>query len=93
MKKLVRKLISPRKWSAYELSVPAVFNTRDVEKAFVRLFETNDGKKVLAYLQAVTFMRAAQMDAPNEMLRYMEGQRSLVALIQRMIERGKFPLN
>ncbi len=64
---------------------------REVEKAFARLFSSEDGQKVLAHLQVVTFQRALGPGSPDEQLRYMEGQRSLVATILRLIDRGRNP--
>lgn len=62
---------------------------REVEHAFARLFATDDGRKVLAWLQMTTFQRAAGIDTADAQLRYMEGQRGLVASILRMIDRGR----
>lgn len=62
---------------------------RDMEHAFTRVFNTEDGKKVLAWLQVMTFHRVAGSQTTNDQLRYMEGQRALVASILRMIDRGK----
>ena len=64
-------------------------DVREAEKAYARLFSTPDGRKVLAHLNAVTFMRAAPPDATDFMLRHMEGQRALLASILRMIDRGR----
>lgn len=65
---------------------------RDVEKAFARLFASHDGQKVLAHLQVITFQRAMDATAANEQLRHMEGQRSLLATILRLIDRGRNPV-
>lgn len=62
---------------------------KDIERCFARCFSTEDGKKVLAWLQVMTFQKAAGFSTPEEQLRHMEGQRSLVANILRMIDRGK----
>lgn len=68
-----------------------VINTeqKEMERIFTRLFHTDDGKKALAYLQVMTFQRAHGPMASDEQLRYAEGQRSMVATILRMIDRGK----
>lgn len=79
----------PRASTAFEVPEPSKIELRDLERAFTRLFSTDDGKKVLSYLHAVTFMRAAGMDTPDSVLRYMEGQRALLAMILRMIDRGR----
>ena len=62
---------------------------REFEKAYARLFATPDGKKVLAHLNATTFMRTAGADVPDNVLRHLEGQRALLSTILRMIERGR----
>jgi hypothetical protein len=62
---------------------------KEIERSFARLFSSEEGKKVLAWLQVMTFHRAANADMNNDHLRYMEGQRALVASILRMIDRGQ----
>ncbi|MEM9469622.1 MAG: hypothetical protein AAF988_05610 [Pseudomonadota bacterium] len=62
---------------------------KDMERVFTRLFSTEDGQKVLNYLQILAFQRAYGPNASDTLLRYSEGQRSLVATILRMIERGR----
>ena len=61
----------------------------DIERSFARVFSTEEGKKVLAWLQVMTFHRAGSSNSTDEQLRFMEGQRSLMASILRMIDRGK----
>lgn len=62
---------------------------KTIERLFARLFTTEDGKKALAYLQNITFKRALGPDTSEYQLRYLEGQRSLVATILKIIERGR----
>ena len=62
---------------------------RDVERTFARLFSTEDGKKVLSYLQVMGFHRAHAPECSNELLRYAEGQRAMVANILRLIDKGR----
>ena len=62
---------------------------KEIERSFARLFLSDEGKKVLAYMQVMTFQRAGGANTTDEQLRYMEGQRSLMAAILRMIDRGK----
>lgn len=62
---------------------------REVEKAFARLFSSDDGRKVLAHLQVMTFQRALGPGTSDEQLRYLEGQRAMVASILRLIDRGR----
>lgn len=68
---------------------PGATEMRSVERAFARLFSTEDGQKVLAYLQVLTFQRALGPVTPDEQLRYQEGQRALMATILRLIDRGR----
>lgn len=65
------------------------FDQKSAERAFARLFSTEDGQKVLAHLQAMTFHRALGPKADNDHLRYLEGQRGLVTQILRLIEGGR----
>lgn len=62
---------------------------RAVEAAFIRTFASDDGRKVLAHLQAITFHRALGSNASAEQLRYLEGQRALVGQILRLIKGGR----
>lgn len=62
---------------------------KDIERLFARLFSTEDGEKVLAYLHHTTFQRAFGSNAAEEQLRFSEGQRALVATILRLIDRGR----
>jgi hypothetical protein len=62
---------------------------KEMERIFTRLFSSEDGKKVLSWLQMMTFHRAVGATASDDQLRYMEGQRALIATILRMIDRGK----
>lgn len=62
---------------------------KDMERVFTRLFSTDDGGRALSYLQTMTFQRSFGPNASDEQLRHAEGQRSLVATILRMIDRGR----
>jgi hypothetical protein len=70
---------------------PNKMEMREIEKAFARLFASDDGQKVLAHLQVVTFQRALGPDSGDAQLRYLEGQRAMVATILRLIDRGRKP--
>jgi len=65
------------------------FEQRDMERLFVRLFASDEGKKALAYLQYLTFQCVLSAESSDENLRYMEGQRALLSSILRLIERGR----
>ncbi len=62
---------------------------RDVERCFVRLFSSEDGQRALAHLQMITFHRALGPTSPDEHMRYLEGQRAMVATILKLIDRGR----
>lgn len=74
---------------AYTAPSPTRMQAADIERSFARLFSTQDGKNVLGYLQAVTFQRALGPSSSDEQLRYMEGQRAMMATILRLIDRGR----
>lgn len=82
-------LTAVAKGEVYAPQQPGLSETADIERAFARLFSTDDGQKVLAYLQVLTFQRAFGPATPDEQLRYVEGQRSLMATILRLIDRGR----
>ncbi len=71
------------------LSDPQNMSQQDIERLFARHFSTDDGRKILAHLQVMTFSRAYGPDASDQQLRYAEGQRALVATILRLIDRGR----
>lgn len=60
----------------------------DLAGAFARCFTGADGARVLAHLKAVTLSRALGPEAPEAMLRHLEGQRALVATILALVARG-----
>ena len=70
---------------------PSKMEARDIERAFARLFSSEDGQKVLSHLQVITFQRALGPGSADAQLRYVEGQRSLVATILRLVDRGRNP--
>lgn len=65
------------------------YDVAAMESLFARLFSTEDGQRALAYLQSITFMRAAAADADEAYLRHCEGQRALLVTIMRLIARGQ----
>ena len=84
-------MTAAEKGLTYAVPEPGRIEMRENEKAFARLFATEDGQKVLAHLQVLTFQRALGPGVADEQLRYIEGQRSMVATILRMIDRGRKP--
>ena len=61
----------------------------DLEKNFVRTFNTPSGRVVLEYLRKITVDRNIGPNASNEELRWTEAQRALVRLIERLSTGGK----
>ncbi|HPF78383.1 MAG TPA: hypothetical protein PLF01_03725 [Alphaproteobacteria bacterium] len=62
---------------------------KNIERLFARLFSTEDGRNVLAYLHYSVFQRAFGSNVTDEQLRFSEGQRAMIANISRLIERGR----
>lgn len=87
--KPITKLMSEAQSGMMYSTQASCIEQKDMERVFARLFSTENGQKVLAYLQVVTFQRALGATAPDEHLRYMEGQRAMVATILRLIDRGR----
>ncbi len=86
---MFRKNDLKSKGYVYITPEPVRMELREVEKSFARLFSSEDGKRVLSHLQAITFQRALGAESSDQSLRYTEGQRALVASILRLIDRGR----
>lgn len=89
MSKLKTNIFEEAERDAVYTKFVSCSDQKDVERLFARLFSTEDGLKVLAYLQYTTFQKAFGMNTSCEQLRYMEGQRALLGNILRLVERGK----
>lgn len=72
-------------------TVEDITGADDVEltRSFTRTFLGRDGIRVMAHLRSITKERALGPEVPASVLRYLEGQRSLVAYIERLILRGR----
>jgi len=69
---------------------PGIVVSRDDAPAlFARIFSSDDGQKVIAYLRATVNARVAGPEAGEGMLRYHDGQRGLLQTINGLIEQGK----
>ena len=55
---------------------------------FYAFFNTPSGSHILKYLKALTLEAVAGPEISNEQLRHLEGQRYLVGLIQRRMNKG-----
>lgn len=60
----------------------------ELARAYARCFADGDGRRVLEHLQNLTLRRNLGPDAPEAMLRHLEGQRALVATILGLAARG-----
>jgi len=58
---------------------------KEIAKIFVRAFHTEDGRKALHYLEYLTYHRAGTPQMSEAQLRHMEGQRSLVSTIRKLM--------
>jgi hypothetical protein len=57
--------------------------------AFTRCFATNAGRAVLRHLCGMTLERTLAPEAPESVLRHLEGQRFIVRYLQQLVERGR----
>lgn len=67
----------------------AVIARDDAARLMARLFQTEDGRKVMAYLRALLLPRVGGPEATDAALRYQDGQRSVLTLIQGFIDQGR----
>lgn len=88
----IKKILSFKiKKDIYHIDIPSIssIDLSSVQRAYARLFGTEDGKIVLEHLQRTSFMRALPMDSPDHHIRYAEGQRAMVSVILRHIVAGR----
>jgi hypothetical protein len=79
----------PENRPVFEASAFAGAEKRDIEKAFARLFGSDDGRLVLGHLQSMAFMRAFGAESSDAQIRYAEGQRAFVAQMMRLVNAGR----
>jgi hypothetical protein len=70
-------------WAWFEAG-PTASNATELQNAFVRTFASDAGHQVLTALRRLTIERRLPPDAPEALLRFVEGQRALVAHIERL---------
>jgi len=58
-------------------------------QSFARLFRHAEGTAVINHLKKITWERTLSPTATEAELRYLEGQRALVALILSLIKQGQ----
>lgn len=78
---------APEGWAWFERA-EAADEPATVRNAFVRAFASDAGREVLEHLRQATIERRLPPDAPSALLRFVEGQRSLVARIERLAASG-----
>lgn len=80
-----------RLFSAKLITEPAIpVTTReDAPRIFARLFSSDDGQRVLAYLRQTINARVGGPEAGEAALRYQDGQRGLLQTINGLIEQGR----
>ena len=61
----------------------------NLNSAFSALFGTDIGLSVLQYLKSITIDSVGGPEISDNSLRHLEGQRYLVGLIQRRVNKGK----
>ena len=55
---------------------------------FYKMFNTPGGKEILKHLKALTLEAVAGPEISDQQLRHLEGQRYLVGLVQRRVNKG-----
>ena len=55
---------------------------------FYKMFTTSGGSEILKYLKSLTLEAVAGPEISDTQLRHLEGQRYLVGLIQRRVNKG-----
>lgn len=61
---------------------------RELNLAFARVFG-GEGQKIVDYLRSITVLNIQGPRVSDDELRHLEGQRFLVAIIERRIENGR----
>lgn len=71
------------------ISFMAQLEQKNIDRLFSRVFTSEDGQKILAYLHHITANRVIDPNISEERLRHIEGQRALVQTIQKLTTRGR----
>lgn len=65
-------------------------NQRSISRAFARMAATEDGKRIIAHIEAVTgWDEAGPPSGDDNPLQFWTGQRSVVKLFRDQISKGK----
>lgn len=81
--------MAPDGWDWLEPTEAVSTDDHEIGRSFARTFAGGDGGRVLAWLRAATIERRLPPDASEAHLRHLEGQRHLVAAIERMTAKGR----
>ncbi len=61
----------------------------ELNSLFLNVLNTKNGQKLMHYLKSITIEAVAGSEVSDATLRHLEGQRYMVGLIQRRINKGK----
>ena len=61
----------------------------ELNSLFLNVLNTKNGQKLMNYLKSITIEAVAGSEVSDKTLRHLEGQRYMVGLIQRRINKGK----
>tara|TARA_B100001029_G_scaffold65363_1_gene52974 strand:+ start:1670 stop:1957 length:288 start_codon:yes stop_codon:yes gene_type:complete len=61
----------------------------ELNSLFLNVLNTKNGQKLMNYLKSITIEAVAGSEVSDATLRHLEGQRYMVGLIQRRINKGK----
>lgn len=61
----------------------------DIDLMMARVFAGEDGARCLAYLRAITIEQVMGPAATDSALRHLEGQRYIVSIVQRCLNRAQ----
>jgi hypothetical protein len=79
----------PAGWAWLEAQAGDADDDRELARAFARCFSGSEGALALAHLRRVFLDRRLPPSASDAELRHLEGQRSVVAHVAALIERGR----
>ena len=86
----------PGDWNWFESTPakqfqPSPFDKPQLMKIASRFFQTREGSYLLDYLRTITIERTLGPESSDTLLRHLEGQRQLVAMLTKMAEHGANP--
>lgn len=73
-------------WNWFDAEAPSAQERRQLNEAFSACFGTSHGERVLEHLCRLFLDRRVAPSASDAELRHVEGQRSAIAYIVRMLE-------